>query len=131
MAYIVFVYGTLRRGEANHHYLSSSLCVSDKASAEGWLGDTGNGYPAMVVTGVNTVQGELYEVDERTLSLLDELEDYYGHGHSDNEYDRVEISVVTDRGSIKALTYVYATQKLAALLPIPSGDWKIYRQGTD
>ncbi|XP_052901471.1 putative gamma-glutamylcyclotransferase CG2811 [Anopheles moucheti] len=81
----VFVYGTLKKGEPNHH----------------WLTDVGNGrvrfiakarttvqYPLIVASRHNVpflldvpgtghfVVGEIYEIDDRMLSHLDVLEDY-------------------------------------------------------
>jgi gamma-L-glutamyl-butirosin B gamma-L-glutamyl cyclotransferase len=121
----VFVYGTLREGEDNHHYLAGALQLARTAKTRGRLVDTGCGYPAMLLAGGQWTQGELYEVDGRTLRRLDRLEDYYGENDSRNLYDRVEVTVETDQGSVRALTYIFKED--VGLPPIEGNDWKAYR----
>ncbi|HZG75058.1 MAG TPA: gamma-glutamylcyclotransferase [Paenibacillus sp.] len=126
---LVFVYGTLLRGEANHRRLRDAKARAATAVVEGGtLYDTGRGYPAMMLEprpgdGNATVRGEVYEVDEATLRSLDELEDYYGPNDPRNEYERVRIEVVTEDGSLEAWTYVYKRAP-AGSERIPHGDWR-------
>jgi gamma-glutamylcyclotransferase (GGCT)/AIG2-like uncharacterized protein YtfP len=121
----VFVYGTLRRHEENHHYLQKAQRGPAPCWTYGQLFDTGYGYPAMVDSGTERVYGELYLVTPAELKALDELEDYYGEG-CDNLYDRVRRTIHTDRGEVDAYVYVWA-KETDGFQPIPSGDWKLYR----
>ncbi len=128
MKKLVFVYGTLRKGEYYSHYLKGNKCVSEQAWVRGRLYDTGYHYPAMVLVdeegSSEFVYGELYEVDRKTLARLDELEGYRDGG-TDNDYDRITTEVWTDRGKVEALVYV-ADRGRADFLKsvIEGGDWK-------
>ncbi|OEF22996.1 gamma-glutamylcyclotransferase family protein [Vibrio rumoiensis] len=107
----VFVYGTLRKGEVNHFLLEDSLylgrCQTDEKF---YLYDLGP-YPALGV-GDQSIQGEVYQVDEATFQRLDQLEDY------PIEYDRQVI--VTPFGH----AWVYIYQDVSKLnRRITSGDW--------
>jgi gamma-glutamylcyclotransferase (GGCT)/AIG2-like uncharacterized protein YtfP len=126
MKNLVFVYGTLRKNEGNHRLLSYAKLIAAQAWTKGKLIDTGFGYPAMGLNSAKWTYGELYEVDEDTLSRLDQLEGFHGNQQS-NLYDRITQRVITDQGHHQAYVYV-----AGALLPdlekeIKSGDWKVYR----
>lgn len=72
----VFVYGTLLRGERNHHVLAGARWLGDHTTAPGYtLYDTGP-YPAAAAPGETALRGEVYAVDAATLQALDILEDY-------------------------------------------------------
>ncbi len=72
----VFVYGTLRRGERNHHVLAGAPRLGRHTTrAEYTLYDTG-AYPAATAPGTTAVRGEVYTVDAATFEALDVLEDY-------------------------------------------------------
>lgn len=123
----VFVYGTLRRHEDNAHYLQKAERLAEQCWTAGRLYDTGVGYPALVPSEKEWVYGELYRVSRWELALLDELEDYFGPGRSDNLYERVTRTVHTDRGTVKAYVYMWARGKDGLNGWIRSGDWKVYR----
>ena len=73
---LVFVYGTLRRGEVNHYMLETArFCGSHTTQSHYKMFSLG-AYPAVVRGGPDAVQGEVYRVDARTLSRLDRLEGY-------------------------------------------------------
>ncbi|UPG63983.1 gamma-glutamylcyclotransferase family protein [Metabacillus endolithicus] len=74
--YKVFVYGTLREHEFNHHFLNGAVCLARQCWTHGILFDTGLGYPAMITDKVNVIYGELYEVNEIILKKLDWLESF-------------------------------------------------------
>ncbi|MBO8173085.1 MAG: gamma-glutamylcyclotransferase [Bacillaceae bacterium] len=123
MSHLVFVYGSLRRGEKYHHILSRARCVAEQAWTQGRLYDTGNGYPAMTVRDSSDyVYGELYRVDDQTLARIDELEGYTDGGR-DNLYDRKTTTVLTDTGENEAVVYTAADRDLLKT-PVPYGDWK-------
>jgi gamma-glutamylcyclotransferase (GGCT)/AIG2-like uncharacterized protein YtfP len=70
---VLFVYGSLKRGQANHQqlagarYLRPGLTTADFALREI------AGYPALV-PGDLAISGELYQLSPRQLSVLDEFE---------------------------------------------------------
>jgi gamma-glutamylcyclotransferase (GGCT)/AIG2-like uncharacterized protein YtfP len=72
----VFVYGTLRRGEANHDRIAGALRLGPARAVGFSLLDMGP-YPGMR-PGSGVVFGELYAVDDRHLEALDDFE---GHPH--------------------------------------------------
>ncbi|MCV5331688.1 gamma-glutamylcyclotransferase, partial [Escherichia coli] len=74
MQHLIFVYGTLRKGEYNHHYLSSAQFLGlHETDAQFSLYDVGS-YPALS-EGQRSIQGEVYLIDDDTLVALDKLED--------------------------------------------------------
>lgn len=102
MAHVVFVFGTLKRGYANHaegmrtaRFLGECrtlerypLYVADRWYVPVLLAEPGTGYH---------IKGELYEVDSATLAELDEIESV----HLPNGYRRdmieVELSLTGER----------------------------------
>lgn len=117
----IFVYGTLRIGEVNHHFLHGAKFVAEKCWIYGELFDTGYGYPGIKEHPTRKVYGEVYEVTAEQLRLVDELEDYV-EGSADNLYERVSKQVQTEGGIMEALVYV-AGKGLDGER-IDSGDWK-------
>jgi gamma-glutamylcyclotransferase (GGCT)/AIG2-like uncharacterized protein YtfP len=111
----VFVYGTLRAGEDNHHYLRGAPLLRRAFTGPTFdLVDLG-AFPALVPGGATAVAGELYDLDDATLAALDELED---HPHF---YRRAEIPL--DDGTL-AHTYVLAGREASCYPQIASGDWR-------
>jgi gamma-glutamylcyclotransferase (GGCT)/AIG2-like uncharacterized protein YtfP len=87
---LVFVYGTLRRGQRNHYMLRSSPFLGMHVTEPCYtMLDLGS-YPAVVRGGHCAISGELYRVTPPTLATLDELEDY------PDRYDRAVIT--TEQG---------------------------------
>ncbi len=120
----VFVYGTLRKGEANAKLLKNASCIAEQCWTNGVLYNTGYGYPTMKESKTSKVYGELYSVSEDDLKRLDQLEGYK-EGSTNNLYERVEQTVFTDKGS--CIAYMYVASKLNLLkTQIPNGDWKGY-----
>lgn len=78
----VFVYGSLKRGFHNHHYLKDATFICGGiVQNRGWMYDLG-GFPAAKIArrvmGGHYIVGELYDVSADTLASLDRLE---GNGH--------------------------------------------------
>lgn len=118
----LFVYGTLRSGQSNHRFLDGAVLLADRATTNGTLVDSGNGYPGMLLE-EGIVYGELYEVSEDILFEIDQLESYLGPGHPDNLYERVEVEVIAGGKTYRAWTYVYLKEDY---FPKRFSDWVKY-----
>ena len=99
----VFVYGTLKRGGALHSHLAGQRLLGEAQTATrcrlhrlGW-------YPGLVddADGV-FVSGELWEVDEPTLQVLDEIE-----GVDEGLYERRPVQLQAPFNRKNVLTYYY------------------------
>jgi gamma-glutamylaminecyclotransferase len=113
----IFVYGTLMRGEVNHHLLDRARFLEDARTRESFeLHDFG-AFPVLVRGGTRKVSGELYAVDDGTLSELDRLE---GHPHF---YRRSEIEL--EQG-LAAEAYLLDQARALAAPPIESGSWRAH-----
>jgi len=100
----VFVYGTLKRGGSNHHFLEGQRFVTEAQTKPLFaLYDLG-GYPGLVRTleAPESVMGELWEVDELALSRLDVLE-----GLEAGEYRRVPIPLAPPHEDREVEGYEY------------------------
>ncbi len=100
----VFVYGTLKRGGDNHHYLAYQQFLGAARTPAGYtlysLGD----YPGMVRAPADTagVTGELWVVDDTCLRQLDLLE-----GVNEGLYERVTIKLASPPDEQSVETYLY------------------------
>ncbi|WLD94240.1 gamma-glutamylcyclotransferase [Alkalihalobacillus sp. AL-G] len=97
-------------------------CVAECAWIQAALYDTGNGYPAVILSEKGTVYGELYDVNPSELQKLDRLEGYEGAGGV-NLYERKILLVQTEEAVYNA--YVYTADHNLELCEnrIPTGDW--------
>ncbi len=86
----VFVYGTLKRGQRNHHYLAQADYVGRHVTDECFGMYAFDDYPAVTQMGSDAVSGEIYRVNPQQFEILDELEWY------PRFYQRIEIA--TDYG---------------------------------
>ncbi|MDQ7235989.1 gamma-glutamylcyclotransferase family protein [Bacillus pacificus] len=123
----VFVYGTLRKEQANAHYMQGAICITDEAWTYGKLFDTNEGYPAMICSNKDKVYGEVYEVNDDVLQKLDELEEYTGNAESDL-YDRITETIYLGDSEIRAFVYVAQDKEMLKKVII-SGDWVEYQKG--
>lgn len=102
----VFVYGTLKRGFRNHHFLERANFVDEAHTVAAYRMLDGR-FPVLRDSGPDrmTVSGEVYEIDVPTLVALDDLESV-----TSRMYDRVEIDVVLsatrDASGIRAFIYI-------------------------
>ncbi|MCM3872105.1 MAG: gamma-glutamylcyclotransferase [Pyrinomonadaceae bacterium] len=119
MKHLVFVYGTLRRGDAGAMSVRfpNSKFIAD-AKVKGSLYDLG-AYPGLVLDESNSmVIGEVYEVDDDILNKLDDFE-------ASSNYCRKQVEISASDRRI-CWTYepdpeFHSTRKL-----ISSGDWIEY-----
>ena len=73
---LVFVYGRMKQGGANHGILAQSKFIGGAVTAPLYtLVDLG-GFPGLKKDGQRAIHGELYAVDPQTLANIDELEDH-------------------------------------------------------
>lgn len=116
MSYLVFVYGTLQRGERYHDVMGDAeylgtLCLSSEYT----LYDLGD-YPGAVHGGTSALQGEVYRVAPEQLHALDELEEV------PTLYRRSW--VMTPLG--RAIMYLLVAEPENAPV-VDSGDWRSHR----
>jgi gamma-glutamylaminecyclotransferase len=97
----VFVYGSLKRGFRNHHFLATSRFIDTATTRRDFdLLDLGY-FPAAIRPGTFAIQGELFSVDRHTLKNLDRLE---GNGVF---YRREQHSVIVpEDGLVSAWIYL-------------------------
>ena len=73
---LVFVYGTLRQGEVNHYFLETARFLGGHTTQAHYKMFSLGTYPAVVSGGPDSIVGEVYQVDGRTMCQLDGLEGY-------------------------------------------------------
>ena len=73
--FVVFVYGTLMRGEHHHDVIEAARFVGEARTLPAYDFVLIDYYPALIPGGSRAIQGELYEVDAATLAALDALEE--------------------------------------------------------
>lgn len=119
----VFVYGTLRTRESRNHVLRSSDFIGNFKSLPLYnMYDLGS-FPCISNSGKTSIVGELYEVDDYTLELLDMIE-----GHP-TFYERKEILLAELDGlAMNDYTEAYfidgpRTKDSQWSYLIKSGDW--------
>ncbi|MCF8012451.1 MAG: gamma-glutamylcyclotransferase [Clostridiales bacterium] len=134
----VFVYGTLMRGMSNHYLIKDCIQQCLNARTSGKLYHLSYGYPMLIIKGYDTVYGEAVKVPENSsiLGILDDLENYYGPGHPDNLYERVEKEVVLPDLAWKVNTILYKCPEKKekeieeSEFLIKNGDWRNYIKKT-
>lgn len=114
-ARLLFVYGTLLRGEGAHHMLSTAHFVGEALTQPAYeLFDLG-AYPALVRGGATEVHGELYEAPA---ALLAELDAFEGHP---TLFHRAHVRLV---GHAHVHAYFLQPMQVAGSARIASGRWR-------
>jgi gamma-glutamylcyclotransferase (GGCT)/AIG2-like uncharacterized protein YtfP len=115
MAHRVFVYGSLKRGQSNHHWLNGATFVG-RARLQGAELYSLGPYPMAVLRhgSSQTIHGEVFEVNAEGLDQLDVLEDYPGY------YDRQILSL--GDGS-QAWVYLGSDTLVEHRSLVEYGDW--------
>lgn len=122
----LFVYGTLLRGESNHHVIEGATLLFEGIRIQAKMYDTNNGYPAIELDNGATIVGEVYEIHEHHMwSSLDALEGYTGNPLTDM-YSKEIVKVETNEGLIEVTVYTICDVSMKSVL-IPSGNWTEYR----
>lgn len=117
--HFVFVYGSLRRGNAGAMSVRfpNAVYVAE-GRVRGSLYDLGE-YPGLVMDGaVSFVTGEVYQVDDDTLNRLDKFE-------LTSDYSRKQVEV--EHGLERTDCWIYVPDRVAEFFGdhelIESGDW--------
>jgi gamma-glutamylcyclotransferase (GGCT)/AIG2-like uncharacterized protein YtfP len=109
----VFVYGTLKRGEKNHHWLEGASFQGEAELNGVVLHDLGP-FP-MAVVGEGTAIGEVYAVEGSGLARLDQLEGY------PRLYDRQVLSLCDGR---RAWVYLGRPRQVRHAPVVTGGLWR-------
>jgi gamma-glutamylcyclotransferase (GGCT)/AIG2-like uncharacterized protein YtfP len=130
----MFVYGTLRAGEVNDINLAADRNAIARprhlgiTRLAGRLFDFGT-YPGMVAeaTGAqSTVVGDVYEIEDALLAVLDEIEQVYPG--VDGLFVSRELDVDVQGERVSCLYYPVAPAAVAGRPEIKGGDWVAHRQ---
>jgi gamma-glutamylaminecyclotransferase len=122
----VFVYGTLKRGFPNHHFMDGASFVGTGRTVEAWPLVIGNQWfsPYLLPErgGGHRVAGELWDVPESMMPALDELEST----HLPNGYRRERVAVEADDGSGVQEIWAYFRERrhLATIHTEPMADYQ-------
>lgn len=113
--YLVFVYGTLKRGHSNHHWLAGATFLGRRLLRGGRLYDLGP-YPMAVLSTDKqaVIHGELFAVTQEGLARLDLLEGYPSF------YERSQLILSTGQ---TAWVYHGLQEQVGDAPTIPLGDW--------
>ncbi|WP_321896953.1 gamma-glutamylcyclotransferase family protein [Paraburkholderia heleia] len=130
----VFVYGTLRAGEINDINLAADSNAIARprhlglTTLAGRLFDFGS-YPGMVAGSADaqsTVVGDVYEIDDALLAVLDEIEQVYPG--ADGLFVSAEVDIEVHGERIACLYYPVASAAVAGRPEIAGGDWVAHRR---
>ena len=114
----VFVYGTLREGEANWRTLLSPAQGCSAKSEPHFTMRSHGRFPVVEHSGITAITGEVFLVDDATLAMLDQLEGHPGW------YERIEIDVTLNGGELqRAWIYLMPMGEYEQSPVVESGDW--------
>ncbi len=131
-----FVYGTLRRGEANdiglaavRHGIAAPVLLGT-ATVRGTLYDFG-AYPGLLPDASGSaVVGDVYRIEAALIPVLDEIEEVYPgqEGLFLRRQISLEVRTQTDSVTLDCLYYPVAAASVAGLPAIEGGDWVAHRR---
>ena len=117
----VFVYGTLRRGEANEiTQLMPTPTWVGYATVAGTMFHIGT-YPGVALGGSSTIIGEVYGVDAAVEARMDQIETEYP-GRPD-EYIKREVVATFEGKPLACFLYEMVPKYCVGMPIIASGDW--------
>lgn len=117
----VFVYGTLRRGDANDiTKLNPAPIYIGNSQISGSMYHLG-GYPGITLGGENTIIGEIYAITEPLERLLDGIESEYPA--QTDEYAKRDIQVALNQQLLNCIVYEINEAYVQGKPRIMSGDW--------
>ena len=105
----IFVYGSLKKNKKLHHFLSSSVFVSNASTCYKYpMILSKNGWYPYLLSVKNKgyyVKGEVYEIDYKTLKKLDRLEEVPHY------YKRKKICVKINNKKLLVWCYFFSKKK--------------------
>ncbi len=110
---LLFVYGTLRPGQAAHHRLGPCRVLGPARTLPRWSLVSLGLYPGLCPGGHTSIVGELVEVSADALPRLDVYEG--------DEYARVPVALEPPHAGLIVEAWVFTARRAGT--PIPSGDW--------
>lgn len=120
----LFVYGTLKRGCTNHHFLKDQSFLGEAFTRPCYRMYDVGGFPGLVLdphTGY-AIKGELWEIDQDCLVKVDWLEDV-----ASGFYARAMAQLTTPHEEIAdAIVYLFCPD--TARLPEVGEEWKVERE---
>ncbi|WP_028219459.1 gamma-glutamylcyclotransferase family protein [Paraburkholderia oxyphila] len=129
----VFIYGTLRAGEINDINLAAARNgigqprLVGRTAVAGHLFDFG-AYPGMIADPqAAAVIGEVYEVDDALVAVLDEIEQVYPG--VDGMFAAQKVNVEVQGEQLECLFYPVARHAVKGRPQIHGGDWVAHRLG--
>lgn len=72
----LFVYGSLKRGFHNAHYLHGALYLGDFVTPASYAMYDFGDYPGVCQSGSSAIAGEVYQINPQHLDAIDDLEWY-------------------------------------------------------
>ena len=121
----LFVYGTLRSGQAARSLIANHVVAAEPASARGQMFALADGYPGFLPGPEGRVVGEVMTLSDlaAAFALLDAYEG--------EDFTRALHEVQLADGTVLwAWCYVLSSPSLAEEgEPIPGGDWAAYLRG--
>lgn len=116
----VFVYGTLMRGQLNHHWMRGAERLGGARSPRGFSLWSLGQYPVACPEGVGCIRGEVYRLDPAHLYRLDVLEEH------PQFYQRRQVA--TRYG----MAWIYFQPKPpGGAHRLPGGDWRRNRPAVE
>ena len=116
---LVFVYGTLMRGNSLHYHMEDGCNFVTNGTTKGNLYHVSD-YPGLVC-GDNTVHGELYKSSDM-FEIIQKLDWVEGASGKQSLFNRVIRKIETDDGEFWAYAYNY-NRPLGSARLISSGKW--------
>lgn len=98
---LLFVYGSLRQGLGNHHFLRDENVsyLGNFVTEPEWTMYSLGGFPALVDEGTTAITGELYAVPEAVYASIERLEGYptfYQRKSLTTPHGEAEVYYITD-----------------------------------
>ncbi len=123
----LFVYGSMAEGMVHFEKVKNFIKSIRTATAYGTIYRLKVGYPVMVLTGQDLIQGNLLELNTSDI-LWHLLDEFYGCNRQDpckSFYRRESAEVLVDGEITPASLYVTSIEKIPANAQlIPGGDWQ-------
>ncbi|MDH5673527.1 MAG: gamma-glutamylcyclotransferase [Myxococcales bacterium] len=117
---LLFVYGTLLRGEPAHHLLEGAPLIASAHTAPNFrFVELEARYPALVDGGTLAVSGEIYRIREDLLERLDRYED------APDYYQRRILQL----GAYRVFAYVLRPEYAGDGIELSDGDWRRRKRG--